>query len=82
MTDPSDDRADRVELRGMAPRRIVDLLDAISCSRRLSRQDILVQVLSRWADEITREAASIMRVSAGNGSPMDGQRSPTDGGEK
>jgi hypothetical protein len=70
----SDDRSDRVELHGMAPRRIVDLLDAVSCSRRLSRQDILVQVLTKWADEITHEALSIVRVSGANGSPTDGER--------
>ncbi len=69
-----DNTNDRVELRGMAPRRLVDLLDAVSCSRRVSRQDILVQVLSRWADEITHEALSIVRVSGGNGSQMDGER--------
>ena len=68
------DTDDRVELRGMAPRRVVDLLDAVSISRRASRQDILVQVLSKWADEITHEAASIMRVSGGNGSPTEGER--------
>lgn len=58
MSEPMDDR---VELRGMAPRRI-------------SRQEVIVQVLSRWADEITMEALSIVRVSGLNGDSVDGER--------
>lgn len=77
-----EDRSDRIELRGMAPRRIVDLLDAVSISRSLSRQDILVQVLSKWADEITREALLIVRVSGANGSPSDGERKLAEGADK
>lgn len=69
-----EDRSDRIELRGMAPRRLVDLLDAVSISRKTSRQEILVQVLSKWADEITDEALSIVRVSGLNGSSTDGER--------
>ena len=68
------DADDRVELRGMAPRRLVDLLDAVSLSRKSSRQDVLVQVLSRWADELVHEASMVMRISGDNGGSTDGER--------
>lgn len=73
MTD-SDDRTDRVELRGMAPRRLVDLLDAVSLSRKCARQDVLVDVLNRWADDLVHEASMVMRIAGANGSSTDGER--------
>lgn len=56
-----------VELRGQAPRLIVDVLDAISLSRRITRWELVNEILTAWADTTMKEATAVMRVAAGDG---------------
>lgn len=60
MSDPSP-----VEIRGMAPRLIVDVLDAISITRRITRWELVNSILNDWADDRMREATAVMRVAGG-----------------
>jgi hypothetical protein len=53
---------EEVELRGMTPRHIIDVLDAVSNARRCSRMDIVNDVLGKWADERITEATLVHRV--------------------
>ena len=66
--------ADLVELRGMCPREVVDVLDAVSVARRMSRIELTVEVLRRWADERIHEADAIRSVTRCNGSAPDTAR--------
>ncbi len=52
-----------VELRGQAPREIVDMLDAISTHRRITRWELLIELLSEWRDDKEREAVVVARVT-------------------
>lgn len=40
---------DVVDLRGLAPRKTVDVLDAVALARKVSRTDIVNEVLAEWA---------------------------------
>lgn len=57
---------DSVELRGQAPRLTADVLDAISMRRRMTRWDLIVEILNEYADERLREAVAITRVARAN----------------
>lgn len=57
---------DSVELRGQAPRLTADVLDAISMRRRITRWDLIVEILSQYADERLAEAVAITRVARSN----------------
>lgn len=63
-----------VELRGMAPRELIDVLDAISAARRQSRIELVLEVLGRWADERVHEASILQRVVRSNPQPTDSAR--------
>ncbi len=52
-----------VELRGNCPRDVVDVIDAVSQSKRISRMEQVNAILARWADEKRREAELIQRVT-------------------
>ena len=52
-----------VELRGQAPKPLVDVLDAVSAHRRISRWELVVEILERWADDRMAETVAIMRVT-------------------
>lgn len=54
---------DSEELRGRAPKTIVDVLDAVSTHRRLSRWQLVLEVLTQWADDRQCEAIAIARVT-------------------
>lgn len=54
-----------VEIRGQAPRLIVDVLDAISLTRRITRWELVNSILTEWADDRMREATAVMRVAGG-----------------
>lgn len=69
MADPS-----AVELRGMCPREIVDMLDAVSLARKIARTELVVQVLQAWADQTMHEASSVMAVSGRNPSSAETSR--------
>ena len=64
MTDmPSDDA---VELRGPCPRAIVDVLDAVSASRNLTRMQLVNEVLGEYARQRRHEwmvAARVLRLN-------------------
>lgn len=55
-----------VELRGMAPRITADLLDAISMRRRISRWELVLEVLNQYADDKLQEAVAITRICRSN----------------
>lgn len=60
-----------VELRGLCQRETVDILDAISLSRNMSRMDLVNMVLSEWCVAKVREATLIYRAAHGNPVPAD-----------
>lgn len=57
----------QVELRGQAPRTLVDVLDAVSAHRRMSRWDLITEILERWADDKMAETTAILRVTGCGG---------------
>lgn len=61
-----------VELRGPAPRWVIDILDAVQLSdanRWPSRMALANEILGAWAEKKVHEAQSIHRVLRRNGSP-------------
>lgn len=62
---------DLVELRANCPRQIVDVLDAVSGARRITRTVLVLQILNKWAKEQLHEATVVARVTRGNPPPMD-----------
>lgn len=65
-----------VELRGMAPRRLVSILEAISSCRRQARNDLVVEILSEWAAAREHEAMLLQRVLRGNPPSTELERNP------
>jgi hypothetical protein len=57
---------DPVELRGDCPRITVDILDAVSNARRISRTELVNQILGEWARQQLMESSLIQRVTRGN----------------
>lgn len=55
-----------VELRGMCPRETIDVLDAISSARRMSRMDLVNDILASWCVDRIHEATLVHRVTRGN----------------
>ncbi len=60
---PAVEREPFVEMRGQAPRPLVDVLDAISAARRMTRWDLVLHILGEWGDQAQREAVSLLRVA-------------------
>lgn len=54
------------ELRGECPRWILDVLDAISLSRRISRTELVNQILAAEAKRLVMELNVLARVARGN----------------
>lgn len=54
-----------VELRGQVPRLVVNVLDAVSLTGRVTRWDLVNTILQEWADLRMREAAAVMRLTTG-----------------
>jgi hypothetical protein len=50
-----------VELRGQAPRTVVNVLDAVSLTQRVQRWELINKILADWADDRMREATAVMR---------------------
>lgn len=67
MADRNDGFADTViELRGMTPRRTIDVIDAIAqASGNKTRIDVVNEVLGDWAEKEVRKAQAIERVLRG-----------------
>lgn len=69
-----------VELRGLSPRRLIDVIDAISLARDKTRIDIVNEVLEAWVGKTLHEAMLVNRVLRGNGSDVDEPGTPADRG--
>jgi hypothetical protein len=63
-----------VELRGMCPRETIDVLDAVSTARRMSRTELVNEVLGKWASDEMHVAQAICSVMRVQGSATDGGR--------
>ena len=57
-----------VELRGNCPREVVDVLDAVSQAKRISRMELVNRILCEWKDLKVHESNLIHRVTRSNGS--------------
>lgn len=55
-----------VELRMQAQRLVIDVLDAVSTARRISRAEMANRVLEKWARGVIHEATVIQSVTRGN----------------
>lgn len=66
---------DFVELRGMAKRRTVDVLDAVALSRKVSRTEIVNEILNEWAVARIHESTLVLRCTKSDGSVAESQRS-------
>ena len=60
-----------IELRGPCPREIVDVLDAFSSARRLSRTELVNRILGKWVSDRLHEANVLERVTRGNPKPKE-----------
>jgi hypothetical protein len=60
-----------VELRGPCPRDVVDLLDAVSMARGLTRTQLVNRVLAEWAADQRHVANVIHRVSRVTPAPVE-----------
>lgn len=54
------------ELRQQCPRDTLNMLDAISMSRQVSRTYLVNEILGKWADERRHETILICRVAGFN----------------
>ena len=59
---------DQVELRGLVPRYVVDVVDAVAIYKGVDRIEVVRTALKQWAEEKIREAELIGRMVAGNDS--------------
>lgn len=59
-------RDDSTELRLDAPNSLVAVLDGISLAQRLTRNQLVLRVLSDWADDRVHEASVLARVAGIN----------------
>ena len=61
-----DDMANDPELRGPCPRETLDIIDAVSMARGLSRMELVNSVLAKYCVDVVREANMVYRVARGN----------------
>jgi hypothetical protein len=61
-------RTDRpmVELRGMCPKDVIDILDAVSLARDIQRTELVNEVLREYAARMAHLAMVVSRVTRGN----------------
>lgn len=57
---------DSVELRMQSPRLVIDILDAVSTARRISRTELANRVLEKWAKGVIHELSVVEKVTRGN----------------
>lgn len=67
-----------VELRGPCPREIVDVLDAVSQAKRITRTELVNRVLASWVRERLHETTLVQRVTRGNPALADARWSDTE----
>lgn len=58
----------------MAPRKTVDVLDAVALSRKISRTEIVNEVLADWAAARIHESKLVLRCTKGEGSAQESSR--------
>ena len=75
------DRTEKVEVRGLFEKPVIDVLDAISMARRIDRNSLIEKVLTEWATQTAVEFSVFQRLSRGNPAMLElvGIR-PDDGG--
>ena len=56
--------AGSLDVRFDAPRRCIDVVDALSLARGMKRNDLLVEIIERWTEQTLREVTAVMRVTA------------------
>lgn len=56
-----------VELRQMIDRHVADVADAVAKHRRVSRGEVVAEVLANWAADREHEATLITRLTRGKG---------------
>lgn len=52
-----------VDLRGECPRRIVDVLDAVSMARDQTRTALVNEILGAWAEKVLHESNLVQRIA-------------------
>lgn len=62
---------DSVELRGPCQRETVDILDAVSCARVMTRTELVNEILAEWALKQVHVATLVYRASRGNPQPTE-----------
>lgn len=60
-----------VELRGDCPKETIDVLDAISAARRLTRTQLVNEILRDWAQARLHEMNLLQRVTRSNPAPAE-----------
>lgn len=63
MADQMSTAYESVELRGPCPRATVDVLDAVSLARRMTRTELVNEILGAWAADRRAEAEAIVRLT-------------------
>ncbi len=58
--------SENTELRGPCPKHIVDVLDAISMSKRMSRNDLVNEILASYVDARLHETSLLVSIARGN----------------
>lgn len=62
---------EKVELRGMVDREIVDVLDAVATARRMARNELAEWVLRQLAQGVVHESMIVQRVTRGHGKGLE-----------
>jgi hypothetical protein len=70
-------RMEAVELRGLVPRDLIDVFDAVSTARQRTRMDLVIEIMRERAEQWVHESHLIQRVTRGN--PLS---SESDGGSR
>jgi hypothetical protein len=55
-----------VELRGECPRQTVNVLDAVSMARNITRTALVNQILGEYAGKVLHESILVQRIAGGN----------------
>lgn len=64
----------KVELRGEIDRQIIDVLDAVSKAKRISRMEMVAIVLDQWAKDKVHESNLIQSLTRDHGSRTETNR--------
>lgn len=58
--------ADTTELRGECPRSIVNVLDAVSMARDMTRTALVNQILGAFAEKVLHESMLVQKITRDN----------------